>query len=100
MELGESFNPQTPAEEAESVAAFAGIVSLLTPTFMERILDSAERSRENGQQGVTLPSEDRSLVLTVDTAVSFRIDGVAPQAISIERAREIIADIQRANLEN
>jgi hypothetical protein len=82
-------------KELESRAAFKGLLDHIGVDIMQMALDKANEAQEKGQRGFTMPSEDHSVMVTVDPYnVHFSVEGFRHYSVPIDTATAAIAEVR------
>lgn len=95
---GSDVDPGRNSQEAKAFEARAAFKGLLQAMGVEIVEDAIRASRENQEQGlkgITIPSEDHSLMLTINEAgVSFSIDEWRDYKVPTDTAIAAIAEMR------
>ena len=64
----------------------------------EALMATAQSHREQGLNGVTLPTEDNTGWVTIDEQVSFRVGDYGPYAVPMEVVTELVHELHEEQL--
>ena len=83
------------ARELEARAAFKGFLDYIGVEVVEDALESAKKNQEKGLHGITIPSEDHSVMLAIDeSGVSFSVEDWGPYKVPTDTAIAAISEVR------
>jgi len=85
----------------EAVTAFRGFANWVGLDFMNGVILVAENQIAEGKEGITMPSDDRSVNIVVNKdGVSFKAQGDGPYIVTLDEAKTILEDLRERDLQN
>lgn len=83
------------SDPRHSRIVFQGLVDALGTTTMRSIFDMADQTIASGLEGLTLPTEDHSVMITVEKSrISFSLHGWGPYVLPRVDASDILSAMQ------
>lgn len=95
---GESLSPEE-AKALEVRASFKVYVSEIGLEVAENLFKSADRNKDEGRRGITVPSTDSSIWMAIDEEVSFRVGDYGPYVIPMDTAKAVLYEMNQEQAE-
>lgn len=89
----ESLSPEE-AKAIEARASFKVYVAEVGLEVADELFKNADDRKEKGLKGITVPSTDNSIWLSIDEEVSFRVGDYGPYIIPMDTAKAVMYEMK------